>query len=169
MRPAAGQEWRQGRASKDAVPEWLQEEYSKETFPISRPRDFGPVFQTPNHPRVGVSWFEAGAYCRWLNSSDVRPRLANDLGLTQGNDIEIRLPTESEWELAARWNREKREADDRLFPWGDEKSENDLTERCNWHKCGIESTSAVGLFPKGNADCGAADLSGNVWEWCRLI
>ena len=55
------------------------------------PRDFGPLFQAPNHPRVGVSWYEAVAYCSWLSER---------LGYT------VRLPSEAEWERAAaqyRW------------------------------------------------------------------
>ncbi len=163
----AGQKWLEGRLDDQELPDWYRAEYRQEAFPIARPKDYAAVYQTPNHPRVGVSWREARAFCAWLNSSEIRPHLAGDLGLRNDRGLEIRLPTEAEWELAARWNLREVRADDRPYPWGGEGQEADLTERCNWYKTGIGSTSAVGLFPKGQADCGAADLSGNVWEWCQ--
>ncbi len=113
------------------------------------PENYGPDFQVPNHPRVGVSWFEAVAFCRWLGE-----KLKRD----------IRLPSEAEWERAARGIR------GRAYPWGDKTN---LAQRCNMDKTGIGHTSAVGLFPSGDTPCepenkkGVADLAGNVWEWCR--
>ena len=118
---------------------------------ITGPADYDPIFQTPNHPRVGVSWYEATAFCAWL---------------AEKLQLDIRLPHEAEWEQAARWNRQTGKVDDRLYPWGG-KEEPDLAHRCNMDKTGIGHTSAVGLFPSGKADCGALDLSGNVWEWCE--
>jgi formylglycine-generating enzyme required for sulfatase activity len=106
------------------------------------PPTFGEPFQTPNHPQVGVSWYEAVAFCRWLSEQT-------------GQDI--RLPTEAQWERAAR------HTDARRYPWADAGK---VADRCNVDETGIGSTSAVGLFPAGNAVCGAADLAGNVWEWC---
>ncbi|MCP5515641.1 MAG: SUMF1/EgtB/PvdO family nonheme iron enzyme [Verrucomicrobiales bacterium] len=124
----------------------------------SGPEDYEPVFQTPNHPRVGVCWFEAVAFCRWLSEK---------LGQ------EVRLPHEGEWEWAARCvlKEDKRgrppraEAHNLRFPWGRD-ADNELADRCNCWQTGIRHTSAVGLFPDGKAKCGAMDLSGNVWEWC---
>jgi len=106
---------------------------------IFGPREFGGVFETSNHPQVGVSRYEAVAFCRWLSG--------------QINDI-VRLPTEAEWERAAR------HTDGRIYPWvgGFE------TTRCNMGDTGVGATSAVGSFPTGDAICGAADMSGNVWE-----
>ena len=79
----------------------------------------------------------------------------------------IRLPTEAHWELATRWN--GKQADDRLFPWRVDSIDADLSthSHCNWDGTKIGHTSAVGLFPSGKATCGAHDLAGNVWEWCR--
>ena len=111
---------------------------------ITGPDENDPVFQTPNHPRVGVSWYESMAFCRWLSEEWKK---------------DIALPSEAQWERAAR------HTDGRLYPWGQE--EGDIAQRCNMGTTGIGHTSAVGLFPSGKADCGAMDMSGNVWEWCE--
>ena len=94
-----------------------------------------------NHPRVHVSWYEAMAFCRWLSEK---------LG------HEARLPTEAEWEKAARGT------EGRLYPWG----ENSAAERCNVFETGLGRTSAVGSFPSGASPYGVLDSAGNVWEWC---
>ena len=107
------------------------------------PTNYGPVFQTANHPQVGVTWYEAVAFCRWLGETV---------------KLDVRLPSEAEWERAARG------PNGRSYPWGEEK---DFAERCNMKDSGLGHTSAVGMFPSGFAECGAADLAGNVWEWCR--
>ncbi|MCX6910160.1 MAG: SUMF1/EgtB/PvdO family nonheme iron enzyme [Verrucomicrobia bacterium] len=118
---------------------------------ITGPEDSDPVFQTPNHPRVGVSWFEAVAFCRWLTDELKRKGELK-------NGEKITLPSEAQWERAAR------HTDGRTFPWGNEE---ECQQRCNMGDTGIGHTSAVGLFPSGNAECSAADMAGNVWEWCR--
>jgi formylglycine-generating enzyme required for sulfatase activity len=103
----------------------------------------------PTQPVVGVSWFEAMAYCRWLTAQ----------GHTQGwlpRAAEIRLPTSLEWERAAR------HTDERAYPWGTEEP---TPEHANYAEADIGHPSAVGCFPAGAAMCGARDLSGNVWEW----
>jgi formylglycine-generating enzyme required for sulfatase activity len=102
-------------------------------------------FQVANHPRVGVSWFEAVAFCRWLGEK---------------LKLDVRLPTEAEWERAAR------HSDGRIFPWGDEM---DVAQRCNMEQTGMGQTCTVGTFPSGNAACGASDMAGNVFEWCCTV
>ncbi|HEY3855699.1 MAG TPA: SUMF1/EgtB/PvdO family nonheme iron enzyme, partial [Verrucomicrobiae bacterium] len=123
------------------------------------PENYNPVFQTPNHPRVGVCWFEAAAFCHWLTGQLRRH------GVLQACET-VRLPHEAEWEKAARWNAKQSKADGRTYPWG-ESSEKELAEKCNCYQTGINHTSAVGLFPSGKAECGALDMTGNVWEWCE--
>jgi formylglycine-generating enzyme required for sulfatase activity len=108
---------------------------------ITGPNRYDGPFSLANHPQVGVSWYEAVAFCAWLSQQLNRP---------------IRLPTEAEWERAAR------HADGRLYPWGNEF----IDGACNLNDTNIGSTTAVGLFPAGIAVCGAEDMAGNVWEWC---
>lgn len=142
------------------------------------PEDYDPVFQTPNHPRVGVSWFEAVAFCQWLTErlkafsengtrSEEPPSTGKDgASLTRLLPGErICLPSEAEWERAARGEH------GRPYPWGDATK---FAERCNCGETGIGQTSAAGLFPSGDArplepgnETGVADMTGNVWEWCR--
>lgn len=105
------------------------------------PSKFGGAFDLPNHPVVGVSWYKAVAYCNWLSQK---------LGQ------QISLPTEEQWERAAR------HTDRRRYPWGDQIT----PDHANYDETGIGTTTAVGIFPKGRSECGALDLSGNVWEWC---
>jgi formylglycine-generating enzyme required for sulfatase activity len=103
----------------------------------------------PNHPRNSVSWYQAVAFCRWLTVK------YHDAGLLE-TDWEIRLPSEKEWEIAARY------PDGKFFAYGDEAD----TSKMNVFETGIGSTTAVGLFPSGKqAELNLYDLSGNVWEW----
>lgn len=98
------------------------------------------LYLLANHPRVNVSRFEAAAFCQWL-------------GRKLGHDV--RLPTEEEWEKAARGT------DGRVFPWGDDFD----AMRCNMASTGIDSPTAVGAFPEGTSPYGLFDACGNVWEW----
>jgi formylglycine-generating enzyme required for sulfatase activity len=96
------------------------------------------------YPVVGVSWYEALAFCRWL--SDV----------TGEN---ITLPTEEQWQYAAQGD------DGRLYPWGNEW---DCT-RCNnsIKPCQSDHTTPIRQYEgKNDSPFGVVDMSGNVWEWC---
>ena len=95
----------------------------------------------PNQPQIGVCWYEAVAFCNWLTAQ---------CGQT------IHLPSEAQWERAAR------HVDGRTYPWGDDFA----ATHCNMRDSGVAQPASVGLFPTGNAACAAADLAGNVWEWC---
>lgn len=112
----------------------------KEQNSIEGPRRIGGDFNLANHPVVGVSWYEAVAFCRWLTKKLGRSTM---------------LPTEAQWEKAARGK------DGRLFPWGPEIT----PEHANYEDTGIGSSSAVGIFPKGESPCHVLDAAGNVWEW----
>ncbi|MEW6289700.1 MAG: SUMF1/EgtB/PvdO family nonheme iron enzyme [Thermodesulfobacteriota bacterium] len=98
-----------------------------------------------SHPVVNVSWHDAMAYCRWLSQ-------------VTGKDIT--LPSEAEWEKAARGERDRRE-----YPWGDTF---DAT-KCNCFVLGLGNTTPVGIFPAGASPYGCLDMAGNVWEWTRSL
>ncbi|TEU17403.1 MAG: formylglycine-generating enzyme family protein [Anaerolineales bacterium] len=95
-----------------------------------------------DHPVVSVSWHDAVAYCEWLSEKTGKP---------------YRLPSEAEWEKAARGT------DGREFPWEDEWDES----RCNTSEGGPGTTTPVGQYsPDGDSPYGVADMAGNVWAWC---
>jgi formylglycine-generating enzyme required for sulfatase activity/energy-coupling factor transporter ATP-binding protein EcfA2 len=102
--------------------------------------------QYDNHPVVKVSWHDAMGYCQWLTSvlNRVKP-----IG-------HITLPTEAQWEKAARGD------DARIYPWGDTIEPG----RANYQGTGIDGTSPVGCFPTGQSSYGMLDMAGNVNEWC---
>jgi formylglycine-generating enzyme required for sulfatase activity len=111
-----------------------------------------------NHPRESVTWYQAVAFCRWLTAKvEVDPSLLpTDL---RGGRWRISLPTEWQWEKAARGH------DGRVYPWGAKY----IQGYANVEKDGphnLQSSSAVGLYPQGVSPYGILDLSGNVWEWC---
>ncbi|MFQ5858034.1 MAG: SUMF1/EgtB/PvdO family nonheme iron enzyme [Anaerolineae bacterium] len=162
----------------DAGWEWVQhpEEvlgWSKEEGYDIRPGD-GPIRRPrwwpsgwDNRPVVGVSWYEASAFCNWLDQA-LRKAKAEDLSeelqrvrrqLDQG--WVIRLPTEVEWEKAASWDWEAQYK--RRYPWGDEWD----PDRCNSEESQLGAPTPVGIYPHGVAACGAEEMAGNVWEWCH--
>ena len=104
-----------------------------------------------DHPVVLVSWKDAMAYCRWLNNL-LKGELPAGLAL--------RLPTEAEWEKAARGTNGME------YPWGNQFDIN----KCNTVEGGKRDTTPVGLYsPQGDSLCGCADMSGNVLEWTHSL
>lgn len=96
-----------------------------------------------SHPVVGVEWNDALAYCAWLS------------GVLGQN---VLLPSEAQWERAARGNRDKR-----CYPWGDEF----IDGLCNSSALQLRQTTPVGIFVEGASPDGCLDMAGNVWEWTR--
>jgi len=99
-----------------------------------------PVFSHPEQPVVAPSWFDAQAYCKWL---------------TERTGRHYRLPTEAEWECAARAGLEQK-----LYPWGDAPLESLANYSARWKHApepvGRAEQNAFGLF----------DIGANVHEWC---
>jgi formylglycine-generating enzyme required for sulfatase activity len=97
-----------------------------------------------DHPVVSVSWHDAVDYAAWLAGLLGQP---------------WRLPSEAQWEKAARWDQAARAA--RIYPWGDAFD----PARANTHESHKRGTTPVGSYPSGASPCGAQDMAGNVWEW----
>lgn len=111
--------------------------------PERRPLQSGWFFTTPpadrlDHPVAGITWHDAAAYCLWLAAQSGRT---------------YRLPTEAEWERAARGD------DARTYPWGEDAPSSD---RCNHN---TRQTTPVTATPAGRSPFGVCDLVGNVREW----
>lgn len=99
-------------------------------------------FNEPGQPVVGVSWHDASAFCRWLAAKTGQP---------------YHLPTEAEWERAARGSA------GRTYPWGEQMPD---ASRCNTEKQVGRPTSA-GRYLLGVSPYGCEDMAGNVCEWCQ--
>jgi formylglycine-generating enzyme required for sulfatase activity len=148
-------QWRQFRMAKDgyvrdkwwvglAVPEGHREKPHEQSFAYD------------NHPADNMSWYDAMAFCAWLTA---RWRASGKIRADQV----VRLPSEAEWERAARGPAGEQEAY-QSRPWGVELS----AEFANYDDTGIGQTSAVGCFPKGRVpEWGLEEMIGNMLEWTR--
>ena len=99
-----------------------------------------PAHTGEDHPVAGIPWQDAADYCRWAGG---------------------RLPSEAEWEYAARG------PEGNVYPWGDEFTckRGNFGDGCSRCDDGYSGSSPVGNFPAGASWCGALDMAGNVWEW----
>jgi formylglycine-generating enzyme required for sulfatase activity len=121
-----------------------------------------PPVAIADHPVVDVTWVDAQAFCAWLSTvvTDSVPVTVSASGTNNSEPPpfvalpKFRLPTEAEWEHAARGS------DGRTFPWGDEFDEH----RANTKESGIAATSSVGSYPAGASPYGVLNMAGNVWE-----
>jgi formylglycine-generating enzyme required for sulfatase activity len=108
------------------------------------------------HPINGVSWIDAATYANWLSEQEGLTLCYNaSTWVVNWNCTGYRLPTEAEWEKAAKGT------DGRLYPWGNTTPTCDLL---NYDYC-VGSTTPVGSYPDGVSIYGAYDMAGNVWEW----
>lgn len=161
-------------AAKEAY--WTEAGYKVGDNARMAPYDLGEPYSLPNHPVVGVSWYEALAFCRWLTE---RWRTARWITA----ELEVRLPTELEWEKAARGGIEipadvivvaaeklgaasaptlkANPQPQRLYAWSD----GEAAQRANWREAGISATSAAGCFRQSADAYGVEELNGNLWEW----
>jgi formylglycine-generating enzyme required for sulfatase activity len=104
-----------------------------------RPKDEG--WGRENRPVLNISWTEADAYCQWLSRQ---------------TGLQFKLPTEAQWEKAARGN------DQRKYPWGSSEPGKDLAN----FSVNVGKTTPVGSYPTVASPYGLLDMAGNVWEWC---
>ena len=103
-----------------------------------------------NHPVVAVNWKDAQEFCKWLSGASGR---------------NVLLPSEAEWEKAARGSPASI-SDIRAYPWGNKEPDNTL---CNFGN-NEKGTTPVGKYsPKGDSPYGCVDMAGNVWEWTRSL
>lgn len=175
--------WREAMQAGYWTPDGFKGRWDNERR--QQPYDFGEPYRLPNHPVVGVTWYEALAYTRWLTE-------VGQAWLPAG--WRVQLPSEPEWEKAARggeglparpivrpFHALGPAALDpgpstldpasatldlrRRYPWGDNRDPN----CANCRESGIGTTSAVGCFEGGASRYGAEEMSGNVWEWTRSL
>lgn len=129
--------------------------YARITGASLPPENLNPLFSEDRQPVVGVTWTEAEAYCHWRGG---------------------RLPTEAQWEKAARGT------DGRTYPWGEEAPGGDFAVMDLGGRCGRTNwadpsagpvpgefchTMPVGSRPRGASPYGLLDMAGNAWEWCN--
>ncbi|KPA12379.1 Sulphatase-modifying factor domain protein [Candidatus Magnetomorum sp. HK-1] len=140
------------------------------------PSNYGDPFNFCNHPIVGLSWYEAVAFSRWLTERWAKKKIL-------AKNETVRLPTEAEWEKASRGGFEvpqkpiiikidgqeeisfekiENKSPQQIYSWGNHED----TNKMNYGDTEIGSTSTVGCFSSGSSLYGCEEMNGNVWEWC---
>ena len=152
-------------AGDEELAQWVRETAGATSEQRRQPRLWEDRrYNNPSQPVVGVCWYEARAYCAWLTHQLRNMQHATRFTFHVSR-LHVRLPTEAEWEKAARWDGSTRLATGgkhaRRYPWGDEWDET----KANTLEGRVLTTTPVGVYPEGAAPCGALDLAGNVWEW----
>jgi formylglycine-generating enzyme required for sulfatase activity/DNA-binding winged helix-turn-helix (wHTH) protein len=123
---------------------WTQSGWMEVAQEFDQPRFWQERrFNKPNYPVIGLSWYECVAYCRWLSSRTGRT---------------YRLPTEAEWEKAARG------VNGQTYPWGKTFDHSRLNAREGPQK--VYCSTPVGIYASGASPFGLLDCAGNCWEWC---
>jgi formylglycine-generating enzyme required for sulfatase activity len=141
------------------------------------PQDKDSLQGLDNHPMVYVTWYDALEFCQWLTQHWQKQSILS-------TDQQVTLPSEAEWEKAARGGLQilerplaaqlgvappvtlqKNPQPQRCYPWSDGAD----PERANYGDTGIGNTSAVGCFGGGASPYGCLDMAGNVWEWTRSL
>lgn len=132
----------------------------------AKPRE--QAFKFWNHPRENVNWHDAIAFCRWLTAkAKAQPALLPP-ALRGRTDWRITLPTEWQWEKAAR-GPSIGSGTGRRYPWGEKYVSGYANIDETGRKDGphyLQKTSAVGMYPPNKSPFGVVDMSGNVWEYC---
>jgi formylglycine-generating enzyme required for sulfatase activity len=144
--------------------EWLQKELKDKRYDVQNGVLYPRYWRDPRFginrrhaPVVSVSWFEANAYCNWLTANYKELRESNSLS----SDVRFRLPTESEWVLAAGGEENGR------FAFGELKNVKEgRIGFANTGESNIGRTTPVWMYLQGaSKPYGLMDMSGNVWEW----
>lgn len=124
-----------------------------EGFPEKyRPQELsGARSKMANAPRDTISWYQSVAFARWLDA------YLREADLLPDASLQVRLPTEWEWQWAAQNGSEEWK-----YPWGEWRE-----GYANTSEAGLSRSTAVGMYPQGKAACEALDMVGNLLEWCQ--